>query len=137
MHEYEGSEEPLLRQSFPKVYFTVQVTEGSLESLTRPSFEELDSSTSEELDWATSDEDDSGTASAEFGSAEELVCSKASDELSGSVPGLSSGAPVEESESLPQLAQKNPITDRQLKRINLRIFILPPFPIKIFFFSTR
>jgi hypothetical protein len=111
--------------------------EGSRANLSCSALEELTPS-DEELCARSGPEEDSGTCSSE----EELeVCSEseetvpsASDELSGSRPGFTPVTPVEESESLPQLAQKNPITDRQLKRINLRIFILSPFPIKIFFF---
>jgi len=141
MHEYEGSDDPLLRQSFPKVYFTVQVTEVSLESLTRSSPNEADSAESiEELDWTISDEEDSGTASAEFGSADdsgvtaELEAGSAED--SGLTSELSPVAPVEESESLPQLAQKRLAADKQLKRKNLRIFIFPPISHKVYFFRA-
>jgi hypothetical protein len=104
--------------------------DGSCANLSCSPLEELTPS-DEELCVRSSPDEDSGTCSSE----EELeVCSeseetvpRASDELSGSRPGFTPVTPVEESESLPQLAQKNPITDRQLKRIILRIFILPPF----------
>jgi hypothetical protein len=108
---------------------------SALEELSIPELEELASS--DEPTPKASDEEDSGTASDEFGSAEELVCSRASDELSGSIPGLTPVAPVEESESLPQLAQKRPATDKQLNRKNLRIFIFPPFPIKYILFPEK
>ena len=103
---------------------------SALEELSIPELEELASS--DEPTPKASDEEDSGTASDEFGSAEELVCCNASEELSGSIPAF---APVEESESPPQLAQKKPITDKQLNRKILRIFIFPPFPIKYIFFE--
>jgi hypothetical protein len=113
-------------------YIASQVTDVSLAKMYLPSLERL--ATLEEL---ASVADDSGTASDELedssfaelkvSSLELELVTASSDELSGSIPGLSPVAPVEESESLPQLAQKKPATDKKLNRNNLRIFILPPF----------
>ena len=108
---------------------------SALEELSIPELEELASS--DEPTPKASDEEDSGTASAEFGSAEELVCSKASDELSGSVPELIPVTLVEVSESLPQLAQNRLAMVKQLKRKNLRIFMAFSFSILIYTFVTR
>jgi hypothetical protein len=95
--------------------------------------EEL-SPSDEELCARSGPEEDSGTCSSEeelenCWESEETV-PRASDELSGSIPGFTPVTPVEESESLPQLAQKNPITDRQLNRIILRISMSPSFFLK-------
>ena len=95
--------------------------EVSLANLNGAALEELSIPELEEL--ASSDEEDTGTTSAEFGSAEELVCSKASDELSGSAPELRPITLVEESESPSQLAQNRLAMVKQLKRKNLRIFM--------------
>jgi hypothetical protein len=100
----------------------VQVTEVSLANLSFSSPDELDSPTSEELDRATSEELDSGTTDELSGSALELV-PVTSEEDSGS--GVLSGP--WEFESPPQLAQKRPATVRQLKRKNLRIFMIFSF----------
>jgi hypothetical protein len=102
-------------------YIASQVTDVSLAKMYLPSLERL--ATLEEL---ASVADDSGTASDELedssfaelkvSSLELELVTASSDELSGSIPGLSPVAPVEESESLPQLAQKRLATVRHDKR---------------------
>jgi hypothetical protein len=99
----------------------VQVTEESLAMIYFLALEELSIRSLEEL--AASDEEDSGATSEDSGTAEELVCNNASEELSGSIPASAPVTPVEESESLAQLAQKKPAIVTKPKRKNLRIFI--------------
>ena len=91
-----------------------QVTEESLAMIYFLTLEELSIRLLEEL--VASDEEDSGTTSEDSGTAEELVCGCVSEELSGSTPASAPFAPVEESESLPQLAQKRLATVRHDKR---------------------
>jgi hypothetical protein len=91
--------------------------------------EELDSSTAEEFANSALDSD---SCSEESCSDDEDVSDISALELPPETSAEGSDSGTSEStacvlESLPQLAQKSPATDRQLKRNNLRTFMFPPF----------